>query len=302
MFPKALKQTAEQVSLDHVVETKMELQEHEEALKHLRLEALKDKYDTAACIKLSTQTSIKNVTWSLQQNVAAGAGGPVEQPNGQEVTAKDAVLNMTTEPLEDVETEDMEPTPSILGVQQVPPAVERGSKYRLATKAAKLAKQLKDQEKIAADIAAFALAHKKRDRIVNDQPLQDKTQEVSDPSTPVPNPATPVSTSSLQGGSMSRTNFFSDLAAVCWGVRGWVSNTPPSDVTPSLSATDSLSSILLVTNLAVCYVGHLVLNTPNYPLVPHGFLPDNKICNDNQEEDNFFTLSHRYTPGSKGHI
>ncbi len=102
MFPKVSKRTPEQVSLDHVVETKMVLQEHEEALKRLRLEALKDKYDTAACIKLSAQASIKNVTWSLQQNVAAGAGGPVEQPNGQEVTTKDTVLDTTKEPLEDV--------------------------------------------------------------------------------------------------------------------------------------------------------------------------------------------------------
>ena len=123
MFPKASKRTPEQVSLDHVIETKMELREREEACIRLRLEALKDKYDTAACIKLSAQASIKNVTWSLQQNVAAGAGEPVEQPNGQEVTAKDAVLDMTKEPLEDVEMEDMEPTPPILGVQQVPPTV-----------------------------------------------------------------------------------------------------------------------------------------------------------------------------------
>ncbi len=123
MFPMASKQTQEQVSLDHVVETEMELQECEEALKRLRLEALKDKYDTATRIKFSAQATIKNVTWSLQQNVAAGAGGPVEQPNGQEVTTKDAVLDMTKEPLEDVEMEDTEPTPPILGVQQVPPAV-----------------------------------------------------------------------------------------------------------------------------------------------------------------------------------
>jgi hypothetical protein len=74
MFPKASKWNPEQVSLDHIVETKMELQECEEAWKHLRLADLKDKYDTAACIKLSAQASIKNVTWSLQQNVAAGAG------------------------------------------------------------------------------------------------------------------------------------------------------------------------------------------------------------------------------------
>jgi hypothetical protein len=232
------------VSLDHVIKSEMELQEGEEALKHLRLEALKDKYDTAACTKLSSaQASIKNVTWSLQQNVAAGAGGPVEQPNGQEVTAKDAVLDMTEEPLEDVKMEDMEPTPPILGFQQVPPIVRWGSTHRLATKAAKLAEQLKDQEKIAADTAAFALPLKGRECIVNDQALQDKTPEVSDPSTHVPNPATPVSTSSAQGGSVSRTNFFSDLTAIHRGVPGWVSNTPLSDVTPSLSATDSLSGI-----------------------------------------------------------
>jgi hypothetical protein len=72
MFPKASKWTPEQVSLENVVETKMELQERQEARIRLRLEALKDKYDTAACIKLSAQASIKNVTWSLQQNVAAG--------------------------------------------------------------------------------------------------------------------------------------------------------------------------------------------------------------------------------------
>jgi hypothetical protein len=172
----------------------------------------------------------------------------------------------------------------------------------LGTKAAKLAKQLKDQEKIAADKADFALALKEKERIVNDQPLQDKTPVVSDPSTPVPDPATPVSTSSVQGGSVSRTNFFSDLAAVHQGICGWVSNTPPSDVTPSLSATDSLSGILPVTNPAVCYMGQLVLNSPNYPLVPHGFLPENEICDDNQEEDNYFTMSHRYTLGSKGHF
>ncbi len=101
---------------------------------------------------------------------------------------------------------------------------------------------------------------------------------------------------------MSRTNFFSNLAVVHWDVHGWISNTPPSDVTPSLSATDSLSGISLVTNLTVCYTGPLVLNTPNYPLVPHSFLPENEICNDNQEEDNYFTMSHRYTLGSKGHF
>ncbi len=59
MFPKASKRTPEQVSLDHVIETEMELQEREEAWKRLRLEALKDKYDTAARIKLSAQSSIK---------------------------------------------------------------------------------------------------------------------------------------------------------------------------------------------------------------------------------------------------
>ncbi len=101
---------------------------------------------------------------------------------------------------------------------------------------------------------------------------------------------------------MSRTNFFSDLAAIRWDVRGQVSNTPPSDVTPSLSATDSLSGISLVNNLAVRYAGQLVLNTPNYPLAPHGLLPENEICDDNQEEDNYFTMSHRYILGSKGHF
>ncbi len=144
MFPKASKRTLEQVSLDHVIKIKMEHQEHEEAWIRLRLEALKDKYDTAVCIKLSAQASITNVTWSLQQNVAAGAGRPFEQPNGQEVTTKDAVLDMTKESLEDVEMEDTEPTSPISGVQQVPPAVQWGSKHRLAPKAAKLAKQLKD--------------------------------------------------------------------------------------------------------------------------------------------------------------
>ncbi len=129
--------------------------------------------------------------------------------------------------------EDTEPNPPISGVQQVPPAVRWGSKHRLATKAAKPAEQLKDQEKIAAGTAAFALALKEREHIVNDQPLQDKTPEVSDPSTPVPDPATPFSTSSVQGGSVSRTNFFSDLAVVHRGIRSRVSNTPPSDVTLS---------------------------------------------------------------------
>jgi hypothetical protein len=57
-----------------------------------------------------------------------------------------------------------------------------------------------------------------------------------------------------------------------------------------------------VTNPAVRYAGQLVLNTPNYPLVPHGFLPENEICDDNHEEDNYFTMSHRYTLGSKGHF
>ncbi len=101
---------------------------------------------------------------------------------------------------------------------------------------------------------------------------------------------------------MSRTNFFSDLASIHWDVRGWVSNTPPSYVIPSLSATDSLSGILLVANPAVRYASQLVLNTPNYPLVPHGFLPENEICNDNQKEYNYFTMFLRYTLGSKGHF
>ncbi len=55
MFPKASKWTPEQVSLDHVVETKMELQECEEALKRLRLEALKEKYDTSP-LRLASRT------------------------------------------------------------------------------------------------------------------------------------------------------------------------------------------------------------------------------------------------------
>ncbi len=146
---------------------------------------------------------------------------------------------------------------------------------------------------------AFALALKER---VNNQSLQNKSREESDPITPALDPATPCSTSSTQGGSTTRTNFFSDLADVCQDVQGCASNTPPSDVTPSLSATDSLSGISLVTNPAVCSAGQPVLNTPNYPLVPHGILPENKICEDNHEEDNYFSMSHRIALGSKGHF
>jgi hypothetical protein len=53
MLPKAMKLTPGQVSLDHVVETKIKLQEQEEALKQVRLQALKSKYDNTTRIKLS---------------------------------------------------------------------------------------------------------------------------------------------------------------------------------------------------------------------------------------------------------
>ncbi len=202
------------MSLDHVVETKIKLQEQEEAQKRLRLQALKDKYDNAACIKLSAQTSIKNVNWSHQQNGASEASGSSEQPNEQDVTIEDAAPHGFKEVLEDVEMEDMVLTSSISNVKQAPPVVRQGSKYRIATKAAKLAKQLKEQEKIAADTATFALALKEREHTVNDQSLQNESQEESDPVTPVPDQATPGSISSTQGGSTTRTNFFSDLAAV----------------------------------------------------------------------------------------
>jgi hypothetical protein len=296
MFPKAAKQTPEQVSLDHVVETKMELQEHEEAWKCLRLQALKDKYDSAACIKLSAQASIKNITWSLQQNVATEASGLRKQPNGQEAKDEYSMPEGVEGALEDIEMEVTDLTSPISNVEQVPPVVQRGSIHRIATKVTKLAKQLKEQEEIAADTVAFALALKEREHIVNDLSLQNKTPEESDPATPAPDPR---STSSTQGGGTSRTNFFTDLAAVHWDVQGRTFNTPPSDVTPSLSATDSLSGIFLLTNPAVYSAVQSVLNTPNYPSVPHGRLPENEICDDNQEEDKYHSLSCRYALGSK---
>jgi hypothetical protein len=247
LFPKAMKQTPAQVSLDYVVESKIELQEQEAAQKQVRLQFLKDKYASAACIKLSSQARNKNVTWLLQQNEASKAGRFAEQLIGQEVTAKDAGFDGIKELLEDVEMEDTDLTSPISDVEQAPPKVQRGSKHRIATKAAKLAKQLKEQEKIAADTAAFALALKERERMCNDQSLQDESQEESCPATSVPGLSTPASTSSTQGGSVSRSNFFSDLAAVRRDVH-------------------------------VRYVGQTVLNTPNYPSVPHGFLPENEIC------------------------
>ncbi len=78
MFPKATKRTPEQVSLDHVVETKMKLQKCEEAQKGLRLQALKDKYDfpsspTPSTSFLETLESFANP--SLWENLHADGNG-----------------------------------------------------------------------------------------------------------------------------------------------------------------------------------------------------------------------------------
>ena len=89
----------------------------------MRLQALKDKYDNAACIKLSAQTNIKYVTWSLQQNGASEASGSGEQPNEEDVTVKDAAPHGLKEVLEDVEMQDTVLTSSIPDVKQAPPVV-----------------------------------------------------------------------------------------------------------------------------------------------------------------------------------
>jgi hypothetical protein len=117
LFPKAMKWTPEQVSLDHVVESKIELQDQEAAQKQVRLQFFNDKNASAARIKLSSQASNKNVTWLLQQNEASEAGGLVEQPNGQEVTPEDAGFDGIEEILEDVEMEDTDLTLPISDVE-----------------------------------------------------------------------------------------------------------------------------------------------------------------------------------------
>jgi hypothetical protein len=75
---------------------------------------------------------------------------------------------------------------------------------------------------------------------------------------------------------------------------------PLSNVTLSLAATDSLSRISLVTNLAARPMGQLTLNSTNYASAPYGNLLENKC--DHNPGNCLYLLFHKIASGRKGYF
>jgi hypothetical protein len=113
-------------------------------------------------------------------------------------------------------------------------------------------------------------------------------------------PSTPGFAEPYQGGSMTKINLIVDLLALKQDRQRWgsIATSPPSEVTPSLSAVDSLSAISSVSNLA-----HQpsVLNASKDSSVPHGVLPENKEVVDTDNNGDMFLVNHCIVPGSPGH-
>jgi hypothetical protein len=99
---------------------------------------------------------------------------------------------------------------------------------------------------------------------------------------------------------MTKIDLIADLSALKQDRQGWgsIATSPPSEVTPSLSATDSLSAISSVSNLAH---QRLVLNASKYSLVPHGALPENKEVVDTDNNGDMFSVNHCIVPCRLGH-
>ncbi len=99
---------------------------------------------------------------------------------------------------------------------------------------------------------------------------------------------------------MTKIDLIADLSALKQDHQGWgsIATSPPSEVTPSLSAMDSLSAISSVSNLA-----HrpLILNSSKYSSVLQGALPENKEVVDTNNNGDMFLVNHRVVPGSPGH-
>ncbi len=201
------------------METEIAVQAREEANKAARGQALKEKFEASTHLKLSNN---KSVTWSLQM---------------ESKDVADSVRN------KDADMEDSNCARPVSDLDQGTPVVNQGSRHRHATKVARLSEHLKEQERIAASNKAITDALEDLESMVHEAP--DAT---------VPTPPTPglVSTVTLtapeRDGGSTRGSFITDLAAVHWNKRDRGSASLPSNVTPSLATTDSLSGILSVTN------------------------------------------------------
>ncbi len=80
--------------------------------------------------------------------------------------------------------------------------------------------------------------------------------------------------------------------------QGSIATSPPSEVTPSLSAMDSLSATSSISNLTH---QRLVFNASKYSSVPHGALPENKEEVDTDNNGDMFLVNNCVVPGSPGH-
>jgi hypothetical protein len=186
------------------------------------------------------------------------------------------------------------PALPVLNLGQGIAADQQGTQHRHSTKATRLSEQLKEQERIAARNNAIMEALSKLEPMVNqlllDQALQPmvSVQVTSGLVHTAPSFATPD-----RGAGTTRVSFIADLAAVHCDTRDRGITSPPSNVTPSLAATDWLSEILYVTNPAA----RSTLSSTNYPSAPHGNLPENEC--DNNPGNCMYLLSHKIAPGSK---
>jgi hypothetical protein len=140
MFPPALKRTPAQVAADHVMDTEISLQAWEEVNKVFRVQALKEKFEASALLRLPTLStqSNKSITWSLQME-----GINCKSPEGNNYA----------------DMEESNRAPPVLDLGQCITADPQGTRHRHSTKVARLSKQLKEQERIAARNIAIVEVH-----------------------------------------------------------------------------------------------------------------------------------------------
>jgi hypothetical protein len=176
-----------------------------------------------------------------------------------------------------------------------PTVLARGSKYRWASNLDNLMAQLNEQVCLSASASAFATSFQKQDAAAE---LEHASEGEKLPNLFPPVPikgargvGSPSGIASpVQGSALVRSSLFCDLATLC------------QEATVHASSVDLVSGIYLITTMGALALDHIsALNATNYLSIPHNQLPEKKV-EDMVQGTSMFLLSHRTTPGSRGHF
>ncbi len=266
-FFSARKRAPAEAAIEQAVEDEYTLLASKEAAHMARLIARQETFDAAAHLKLVPQE--KGVTWSPASNVGTG-----------EDDTSDAA-------------------------DDLPP--QRGTPHNSSaqmTKVDRLAQQLAERERIAAAASAHAASVRLRGSTIAGGTVSTKTrspyrdmaledQMSGSPAFVTPAPATtPALAVGMAEASpaddIQRDALLSDLAALRRDAQARGQAAPTSAAAP-LSATDSISGLLLITPDRPS-----ALNALNYSSTPHNSIPRNEV--DEAQGETMFSMSHVLSP------